>query len=482
MTFTSPSSSMKSSVPVAHALPHTIPDVTHNKPRVHFFGGTGAVTGANFLFEIAGKRFLIDCGLMQGEVDAQMRNYESFPYDPASIDTLFVTHAHADHVGRIPKLVKDGFLGKIYSTAPTRDIAFLILRDSASLMEEDFQRTGREPLYNNHDIEQAMSLWKVESYHHTLPLTEGLTVTMHDAGHILGSSMMKFAYHDMHIVFTGDLGNTPAPLLRDTEILTDVDYLIMESVYGNRNHEQREIRTEILEKIIEETIQRGGAVMIPSFAVERTQELLFELNHLIEEGHIPGNIPVYVDSPLAIHVTDVYRRSTELFNQATRDRINSGDDVFNFSGLTMTVKTEESKHINDIPGAKVIIAGSGMMDGGRILHHVRRYISDPNSTLLFVGYQAAGTLGRVILDGARYISVFGESLPVRCHIEVLSGYSGHKQMDDLVAFVGDIRERVKQVYCVMGEPASAMFLAQRLQDYVGVNATAPNYGDVAILE
>ncbi len=450
-------------------------------PKITFYGGVGFVTGANFLFEADGKRVLIDCGMLQGVAHAGESNKSDFAYDPASIDVLIVTHAHIDHIGRIPKLVHDGFLGTIISTAPTHEISVISLEDNFSIMMEKSQQAEEEPWYNKEDIQTALSLWKVQSYHHQFQISENLSCSFYDAGHILGSAMAKFSYHGTNILFTGDLGNTPTLLLRDTEILTDIDYMVMESVYGNRNHEQRSQRSAIFEKIIEDTLHANGTLVIPSFSIERTQELLFELNTLIEGGHIPEVVPVFVDSPLAISVTEIYKNSTEFFKESVRDQINAGDDVFKFNGLRMTRDVQDSKAINDVSGSKIILAGSGMLEGGRILHHLRRYISDPASTILFVGYQAPGTLGRVIVDGARYVTLFGESLPVRARIAMISGYSGHKQMDDLVEFVSTMRDRLKGVWCAMGETDSSLFLAQRLRDYLGVVAMVPNQDETVTL-
>ncbi len=454
------------------------------KPAITFYGGVGSVTGANFLLEIDGKRILIDCGMVQGSPELELTNYDAFPYDPSSIDMLFVTHAHADHIGRVPKLVRDGFRGVIYSTLPTRDISEIMFHDSINIFRHDTDNHDdeeKESLYSKEDIAQTLTQWKVESYHHALQITDNVTVTFHDAGHILGSAMVKFLYKGKNIVFTGDLGNTPAPLLRDTEIIDNADYLVMESVYGNRNHEQRELRSEIFETIIEDTLHAGGTVMIPAFSVERTQELLFEINNLVEHGRIQS-VPVFVDSPLALKVTNIYRESTEYFKPEVRDLIASGDDIFNFKGLKMVESVDESKAINTITGPKIIIAGSGMSNGGRILHHEMRYLPDPKSTLIFVGYQAAGTLGRVIADGARSVTIYHEKVPVRARVESISGYSGHKQMDDLVDFVADTREHLQTVWCVMGELESSMFLAQRLRDYVGVHAVVPEVGERVELE
>ena len=454
---------------------------TNKNINIGFYGGVGSVTGANFVLWDENIKVMVDCGMVQGGEEAVKNNYEEFPYDPSEIDVVFITHAHADHIGRLPKLVKDGFQGKIYSTRPTREIAKLMFADAVQHIERySHEHNLDEALYNTEHIRQTLALWKIEDYHHELPLTDDLNVSLHDAGHILGSAMVLLDWGGTRIGCTGDLGNSPAPLLNDTETLENLDYLLMESVYGDRNHDNREIRSEVLEQVLEDTIHRKGIVMIPAFSLERTQELLFEINNLIENEHIPS-VPVFLDSPLDIEVNDVYRQSHDFFNPATRSQIDSGDDIFDFPGLRMTETSDESKAIMNQKGAKIIIAGSGMSNGGRILFHEKAYLSDPNNTLVFIGFQAAGTLGRVIQDGAKKIRIHGATIPVNCQIETISGYSGHKQRDDLIEFVAENRETLQKVWCVMGELSSSMFLAQRLQDYVGVHAVVPESGEVAVV-
>lgn len=455
---------------------------SHNNIAITFYGGTGSVTGANFFVEHGGKKFLVDCGMFQGVKEAEDKNYDDFPYDPAEIDVLIVTHAHQDHIGRIPKLVKDGFRGIIYSTTPTMELSEIMLDDTAEILAYHADQDGREePLYTKKDIATAMSLWKGLPYHNEFEFFPGITFTFRDAGHVLGSAMVELKYNDKKVLFTGDLGNSPSPLLHNIEEIADIDYVIMESVYGDRNHDEREDRTKALEAIIEDTIQQKGTLMIPAFSLERTQELLAELNEFVEHGRIPS-VPVYLDSPLAARVTKIYQNSTEYFNNETRRIINDGDNIFNFPRLHITASVEESKAINDAPAPKIIIAGSGMMNGGRILHHAMRYLDNPNNTLLFVGYQAAGTLGRVIQGGTRSVKIYGQEVSVQARIESIQGYSGHAGSDQLVAFVDQIKHSVKKVFCVMGEPTSSLFLAQRLRDRLGVYAVAPEEGERVELE
>lgn len=459
---------------------------SENNTKIHigFYGGVGSVTGANFVLWDKNIKVMVDCGMVQGvsEMEDGDVNYQDFPYNPAEIDVVFITHAHADHIGRLPKLVKDGFRGRIYSTRPTRDLSRIMFSDSVQHLERYAREHNLdEPLYTAQDISKTMELWKTEDYHHNLKLTDDLSVSLYDAGHILGSAMVLLDWGGRRIMCTGDLGNSPAPLLRDTENVPGVEYLLMESVYGDRNHDNREIRSEVLEQVLEETIHRGGTVMIPAFSLERTQELLFEINHLVENEKIP-RVPVFLDSPLAIEVTDVYRQSHDFFNDHTRQQIDSGDDVFDFPGLRMTETTNASKGINYTKGPKIVIAGSGMSNGGRILYHEKKYLDDPKNTLVFIGFQAAGTMGRVIQDGASHVKIHGQKIPVKCQVETISGYSGHKQRDDLIDFVAENRETLEMVWCVMGETSSSSFLAQRLQDYVGVHAVVPSDDDVVVIE
>lgn len=458
---------------------------TNPKLKLSFHGAAGDVTGANFLVEVPADdtphRFLVDCGMFQGGEFSGDRNEEPFPYDPASIDALIVTHAHQDHIGRIPKLVRDGFQGVIYSTAPTKELAEVMLIDTQHIMESQAKKEGREVLFDTKDIDRAMSLWKVLPYHDAFTVVPGVTCLFRDAGHVLGSAMAEITYNGKKMLFTGDLGNSPSPLLRDIEDVSGIEYVLMESVYGDRNHEEREDRMKKLEATIEDTVKKGGVLMIPAFSLERTQELLFELNELVEHDRIP-RVPIYLDSPLAIRVTEIYQGSTEYFKKSTRKIINDGDDIFDFPGLKMTPDVEDSKRINGAPSPKIIIAGSGMLNGGRMLHHALHHLSDPNNALLFIGYQAAGTLGRVIQDGAKKVTIFRQEVPVKARIETIQGYSGHAGSDELVAFVEPLRNSVKKVFCVMGEPKSSLFLAQRLRDYLGVNATAPQEGETIELE
>ena len=346
-----------------------------NNPTLTCYGGVGSVTGANFLLEIptdasgASIKALVDCGLIQGEKSAQSLNWNPFGYNPKEIKYLFITHAHLDHVGRIPKLIKEGFAGEIYSTVPTRELAKLILEDGAGILAGEAKHDHRlEPLYNLNDVTNSFKNWKTIDYH-TETKFPGFSLNLLDSGHVLGSTMYRFRFDNgRNIVFTGDLGNTPAPLLRDTESIASAEYLVMESVYGDRNHQPRsECRTQLAE-MVNETVKKGGTVIIPSFSIERTQVILYDLNHLVEENLI-SSIPVFVDSPLAIKVTDVYKRHEDLFNDQALADIQKNGDIFSFPKLEYVMTADVSRNIEKIPGPKIILAGSGMSMGGRITRH-----------------------------------------------------------------------------------------------------------------
>jgi metallo-beta-lactamase family protein len=440
-----------------------------------FHGAVGTVTGANFLLETSDRRILVDCGLFQGCKFCEDRNREPFRYEPAAIDALFVTHAHIDHVGRIPKLVRDGFRGAIISTSATREIAAVMLEDSCGVIEKEARASGTEPFYGEEDVARATALWKDLPLGADYSLGADASVRLRDAGHILGSAMVEVSCGGKKIVFTGDIGNAPAPLLSPPEPLAAADFLVMESVYGDREHEPPEDRKKKLEAMVEDTIAKGGALMIPAFSLERTQVLLYHLNELVEHGRIPP-VPVFVDSPLAIKVTEIYRRYAAALRSEVRREIEHGDDIFAFPGLTFTMTTDESKAINDVPNPKIIIAGAGMSQGGRIVHHEKRYLPDPRSTLLLVGYQAAGSLGRMLQAGARRVKILGEEIPVRARVETISGYSAHTDSTGLLNFAAASADTLRRVFVTMGEPHASLFLVQRLRDYFGVDALVPEEG------
>jgi len=446
-----------------------------NIAKITFCGGTGSVTGANFLLEIDDKKILVDCGLTQGLKLADDINWDPFPYDPKEIDILFVTHAHVDHLGRVPKLISEGFRGKIYSTEPTKALASPMLEDTAGILSKS-REFDLNKIYTDENIKLALSLWQGFKYHENINITPNLEVSFLDAGHILGSAMVEFIYNKKKIVFTGDLGNSPSPLLPDTEKITDVDYLIMESVYGDRNHESRSDRRKLLEATIEDNYKAKGTLIIPTFSLERSQELLFELNNLVEGSRVP-TMPIFFDSPLAIRLTEVFKQYKSYFNENAQKVMSEDKHLFDFPGLHSTLRSEESKMINAVLNPKIVIAGSGMSSGGRIVHHEAYYLPDPNNTILLTGYQSVGSPGRLIQEGVKTVRILGENVIVRAKVVTISGYSGHKDSDHLLDFVEDTSETLKKVFVVMGEPKSSMFLVQKIRDNLGIEAFAPERGE-----
>ncbi len=446
------------------------------KIKLSFFGAAQEVTGSNYLLETGDSKILVDCGFFQGSKINEEKNKEPFPYNLSEIDAVIVTHAHLDHIGRIPKLIKQGFKGKIFSTPPTRDFSRLMLFDSLGVLGKEAKRSGKKELiYNESDIEKAMSQWEVIDYHQEFSIKD-LKVIFKDAGHILGSAIVEIKIKGKKIVFSGDLGNSPEPLLNDTEKINDADFLIIESTYGDRVHGDKKEADLKLERVTEDTIQRKGVLMLPAFSLERTQKILFHINDLVEHGRIP-KVPIFLDSPLSIKATKIYKQYSKYYNEEAKKILFSGDDIFNFPGLKMTLTTEESKEINNVPAPKIIIAGSGMCNGGRILHHLRRYLSDPKSTLLLVSFQAAGSLGRQLAEGAKLVRISGEDVLVEAEIEEIEEYSSHPDSEGLFNFVKNSENTLGKVFVTHGELKSGLFFIQRIRDYLGIDAVAPKIGD-----
>lgn len=444
-----------------------------------FFGASQEVTGSNYLLETEHTKILIDCGLVQGGRFVNPENYQPFPFDPKTIDALFVTHAHIDHTGKIPKLYKDGFRGTIYSTAPTKDFSELLLLDSEHLLRRDAVEQGITPIYDIPDINEAMKLWQKVGYHEEVHLKD-FKVEFFDAGHILGSAFIVVTEKatGKTVCFSGDLGNEPAPIVKDTERISNVDYVLVESTYGDRIHDDPATRKNRLEDAIEDAMHLDGVLLIPAFAMERTQELLYEMDELAENGRVPG-CPVFVDSPLAIKLTEVYKKYSEdpmYFDAEAIKKMQEGMEFFNFPRLHFTLTTEQSKLINGAPMPKIIMAGSGMSNGGRILHHELRYLPDPKTTILFIGYQAKGTLGRAILDGAALVHIMGEEVPVRCRVATISGYSAHADQPLLLNWLNPMRQTLKKVFIVHGDMDQMIPFQQKVRDEMALNAVIPVKG------
>lgn len=444
-----------------------------------FCGAAGQVTGSNYLLTSGRHKVLVDCGLFQGTSIADDENFKPFMYEPSEIEAVFITHAHLDHVGRLPKLYREGFRGKIYSTPATRDCAELILLDSEKLLCQAAMRHGHDEFCTEGSVEHVMKLWHPVEYGKELQHNE-FFVTFIDAGHILGSSSIVVRAEGKSIVFSGDIGNWPAPIIMPTQLPPAVDYVVMESTYGNEVHQPLETRRDSLEEVIRETVHNGGVLMIPAFALERTQEILYFMNELFAEGRIP-RVPVFLDSPLAIKLTSVYHKYRRYFNDAAREQIQDGDDIFNFPGLHLTLTAELSKAINDVPAPKIVIAGSGMSHGGRINHHQMRYLPDPNSTMLIIGYQAEGSLGRKIQDGARVVKIFGEEIEVNCQVRQITSYSAHADMPKLLQWVAPTKDTVKHVFLVHGETDRSSHFVGLLRDQLGISASAAEMAQTVTL-
>lgn len=434
--------------------------------KLSFHGGAREVTGACYLLESEKAKILIDCGLFQGTNECEELNFEPFKFKPEEIDALFVTHGHLDHVGRISKLVKEGFRGKIYSTSPTKDLSRLILDDALHLSERQ-----DKALYGHEDLEKTFQLWQNVFYQEDVEIKD-FKIRFRESGHILGSAFVEIFADKKHILFTGDLGNVPSVLVPPPENFYDLDYLIIESTYGNRVHEAPEERVLKLERAVEDVTARGGTLMIPSFATERTQDILHLLNEMLLFKRIP-EIPVFVDAPLAIRVTEVFEKYPQFYKEEIRELFKKHPNLFRFKKLRLTPTVEESKAINDVKPPKVILAGSGMMTGGRILHHARRYLSDPKSILLIIGYQAAGSLGRRLIDKEKRVKLFGEEILVEAEIRKINGFSAHADNPQLFNFVETSRDTLKQVFVVQGEEAEALHFSQETKDRLGVEAVAP---------
>jgi len=457
--------------------------------KVRFLGASTSVTGSCHLITTDNHMFLLDCGQFQGSDDMDELNAKEFDFDPAEIEFLILSHAHIDHSGRIPLLVKRGFKGKIYCTDATADLLTVMLKDSASIHERETewknrknQRAGNplvEPLYTMKDVEAALDQVAPVLYNQLVELNESVKVVFNDAGHILGSSIVELFITENNevskIVYSGDLGMTGRPILRDPTIIKKADYVIMETTYGNRVHEKNSDSIERLIDIVLNTTRRGGNVIIPSFAVGRTQELIYQFNRFYEEHSEYKDelkkIMVYVDSPMAISATEVFRRNAQVFDDETREYILRGDHPLDFPNLVFTRTAEESVMLNTDPSPKVIISSSGMCEAGRIKHHLKHNLWNPKSSIVFVGYQARGTLGYSILNGDKKVTIFGEKIHVEAEIHNLEGFSGHADKNGLLDWLAGFKQPPKQIFLVHGEEDAKQEFAKEVKSLLGYDCT-----------
>ena len=468
--------------------------------KVTFLGAAKTVTGSNYLVEGAGKKFLVDCGMYQGSAAEELENSDPFAFNIDEIDFMLLTHAHIDHSGRIPKLYNEGYRNPIYATKATCDLCSIMLPDSGHIQEMEIEWQNRKrlrkgekplpPLYTAEDAAKSIEIFSPVKYDQLIELDENIHVRFNDAGHMLGSSIIEVWINEngkqQKIVFSGDIGNNDIPLLSSPTMIEDADFLVMESTYGDRLHIRNDDKAEMFLNIVYETLEKGGTVVIPSFAVGRTQEILYELNKIKEEEHSEDfykkynklmTIPVFVDSPLAISATEVFRENMDLFDDETQAMIKSGDNPLEFPGLKFTRTAEESKELNTMNDSSIIISASGMCEVGRIKHHLKHHLWDPNSTILFVGYQAPGTLGRKIVEGAKNVRIFGEDIAVNARIEYIEGYSGHADQEWLMNFVYSFITKPKHIFLVHGEPQAQVVLKGKIESEARIPVTIPSLGE-----
>ena len=445
--------------------------------KITFHGATEGVTGSNCLVETnKGTKFVVDCGLFQGDDQTEDHNWDKFPYDPATIDFVLLTHSHIDHMGRLPKLSKDGFQGYVFTTEPVAGFAEIFLQDTRKILQNEAERKGKPELFSDRDITSIMGRFKTYKYYETFEPADDVRVTLYDAGHILGSSFILVEADGKKITFSGDLGNPPVPLLRNTDKLPETDYVVMESTYGDRLHKESGERLDELESVVKTTISAGGVLLMPSFAMERTQEILYELNDLTNKGRL-DNIAVYMDSPLAIRATEVYRKYTDYFDENAKDIFSKDNDLFNFPGLKLIDSMEESKALDREVSPKVIIAGSGMSNGGRIVFHEKRFLPEPSTTLAIVGFQVAGTLGRQLKDGSKEVKIMGQPVGVKARVHEISSYSAHADQNKLVSWISETDGIIKKIFLVHGEQEAKEALKNKIQEKTGLSAVIPDTGN-----
>ncbi len=456
--------------------------------KITFLGGARSVTGSCFLLETEGEKFLIDCGMFQGRKELRKRNLKDFSFNPGEIDYLLLTHAHIDHSGLIPKLVKDGFKGKILATSATVDLAKIMFPDSGHIQEMEAEWQNRkarraggkevQPLYNVDEAYQALEYLQEVDYNELYNLTSKVAVRFFDAGHILGSAIVKLwvteGEDQTRLVFSGDLGKSNQPIIKDPSIIEEGDVLLMESTYGARLHEGESRKLEILADLINTTYNEGGNVIIPAFAVGRTQEILYYLNTLIQEKKIPA-MPIYIDSPLAISATEIFARHPECYDLKMRQLLHNGEDPFKFPQVTYTPTAEESRALNEIKGRAIIISASGMADAGRIKHHLKHNLWRPESSVLLVGYQAEGTLGSRLVNGEDKVRIFGEEIAVRARVVNIHGFSAHADQSELLRWLKKYKKIPKQIFLVHGEEEAMETLANIIEENYQVPVYIPDY-------
>lgn len=457
-----------------------------SKTKIYCLSESKGVGASSYLVDCGGDQVLIDCGLYQGR-EYEKLNYDKFRFDPADLKAVLITHSHIDHTGRLPLLVKRGFSKKIYSTPPTKDFANLMLRDTQGLLADDAEKNREEELYSEADIDKSMSLWETVEYHKEVEISPKFSFVFYNAGHVLGSCIILLKIKtspkkEIRVIFSGDLGNPQNQLLPEMEELSEGDYCFVESTYGNRLHENLDQRKNLLEDTIEEAVMNNGVLMIPTFAMERTQELLFELNELVENKRIQ-QIPIFIDSPLAIKLTEVYQKYLTYFRlDAFKSVSNASDNFFDFPGLKFTMSAEESKAIATVLPPKLVMAGSGSSQGGRILHHEKNYLSDPNNILLIVGYQMEGTLGRKLVDGEKVVNIYGEKVAVRAKVKEISAYSAHADQSMLLGWIKPMRFTLKKVFVIHGDPEAREVLSGKIRDQFGLLTERPDHDSIIELD
>lgn len=458
--------------------------------KLTFLGGARTVTGSSFLLETDNLKLMIDCGLFQGNRELRMRNYRNPLVDPKSVDYILLTHAHIDHSGLIPRFCKQGFRGQVVATRATADLCQVMLPDSGHIQEVEAEWKSRkarrrgdrptQPLYTAQDALESLQFFQPVDYNQEVTIRDQVRFRFRDAGHILGSALIEMQVKDgdgeLKLVFSGDLGQVGTPIIKDPELVSEADYVLIESTYGNRLHQPLGDQAAQLKRIITETMARQGNVVIPAFAVGRTQDILYTLNQMVE-GHEIGPIPVYIDSPLAVSATEIFERNRDCFDAETAQLIAGGDDPFQFPGLHLVRTTQESMALNHLPGGKVIISASGMCDAGRIKHHLKHNLWRPESSVVFVGYQAEGTLGRRILDGEKKVKILGEIINVAAQIHSLEGFSAHADQKGLIDWLSHLNNQPKQVFVVHGEETAASTLAELIGRELGLNAIIPRAGE-----